>query len=72
MNIRNRLQRLTGEKPVEEGVARQEDKSRAEEIRTLRERVDAVLSRRPEGLRNQVPQLGRGRGVPLEEVVPGI
>ena len=71
MNIRNRLQRLTGEKPVEEGAVRQDDKSRAEEIRTLRERVDAILLRRPEGQRNEAPRFGRGSSVPLEDLVPG-
>jgi uncharacterized protein YprB with RNaseH-like and TPR domain len=71
MSVLNRLQRLTGEKKVESGTVRPGDGSRAEEIRALRERIDAVLSRRPEGRKAAPQPSGRGRGVPLEELVPG-
>ena len=64
MTLISRLQRLTGEGGKEGG------QTRAEEISRLRERVDAILSRRPEGARPS-PSSGRGRGVPLEELVPG-
>ncbi|MCE5265686.1 MAG: ribonuclease H-like domain-containing protein [Deltaproteobacteria bacterium] len=64
MSTLSRLQRLTGEDGKEGG------QERAEEIRRLRERVDAILSRRPEGVRPAAPA-GRGRGVPLEELVAG-
>ena len=69
MSVISRLQRLTGEKPS--GVARPGDGSRAEEVRLLRERIDAVLSRRPEGRKAEAPPSGRGRGVPLGDLVPG-
>ena len=64
MSVLSRLQRLTGEGGKDSG------QTRAEEISRLRERVDAILSRRPEGTRPASPP-GRGRGVPLEELVPG-
>jgi len=69
MSVISRLQRLTGEKPS--GVARPGDGSRAEEVHLLRERIDAVLSRRPEGRKAEAPPSGRGRGVPLGDLVPG-
>jgi len=71
MSVISRLQRLTGEKKVESGAAGPDDGVRAEEIRALRERVDAILSRRPEGRKAEAPPSGRGRGVPLEELIPG-
>lgn len=71
MGTKDRLQRLTGEKRMERGTAGPDGGSRAEEIRALRERVDAILSRRPEGRKAEAPTSGRGRGVPLEELVPG-
>ena len=70
MSVINRLQRLTGEGSKEAG-SRNRGSTRAEEIRTLRERIDAVLSRRPEGFTAGAPAAGRGRGIPLEELVPG-
>ncbi len=70
MSVITRLQRLTGEGNQGVGGKNPGDGSRAEGIRALRERVDAILSRRPEG-RKMSPSLGRGRGVPLEELVPG-
>ena len=71
MSVITRLQRLTGEKKGDRDGSRPGDRSRAEEIRALRERIDAVLSRRPEGRKAEAPPSGRGRGVPLEELVPG-
>src|SRR4030042_1235001 len=71
MSVMNRLQRLTGEKPADGGAARPGEGARAEEIRVLRERIDAVLSRRPEERRAENMPFGRGRGVPLEELVTG-
>ena len=75
MSLMNRLQRLTGESDTgddkKSGTTRQGEGPRSEEIRALRERIDAVLSRRPEGQRAWAPPAGRGRGVPLEELVPG-
>ncbi|MBU2261617.1 MAG: ribonuclease H-like domain-containing protein, partial [Proteobacteria bacterium] len=71
MSVISRLQRLTGEKPAEGGDARPGEGARAEEIRVLQERIDAVLSRRPEGRRVENMPFGRGRGVPLEELVTG-
>lgn len=67
----NRLRRLTGEKPADGGADRSGDGSRAEEIRALRARIDAVLSRRPEGRKAEASPAARGRGVPLEELIPG-
>ena len=71
MSVISRLQRLTGEKKVESGAVRPGDEARVEQIRALRERIDAVLSRRPEGRKAAAQPPGRGRGVPLEELVPG-
>jgi len=71
MKLMNRLERLTGEKKSEGGPAQSGQGSRADEIRVLRERVDALLSRRPEERGQPIPRPGRGRGVPLEELVPG-
>ncbi len=73
MSVLNRLQRLTGEAEKGDGrkagTAGQAEGERADQIRRLRERIDAVLSRRPEG------PAGRSgvqcRGIPLEEFVPG-
>jgi uncharacterized protein YprB with RNaseH-like and TPR domain len=70
MSVLNRLQRLTGEKKVESDAARKAEGPRAEEIRALRARIDAILTRRPEGAK-AAPSPGRGRGIPLEELVPG-
>jgi uncharacterized protein YprB with RNaseH-like and TPR domain len=71
MGVKDRLQRLTGEKSIDSGPTQTGDGSRAEELRTLRERIDAVLSRRPEGRLTETSPAARGRGVPLEELVPG-
>jgi uncharacterized protein YprB with RNaseH-like and TPR domain len=68
MSVITRLQRLTGEGDKEGGKS-SGDGARAEEIRALRERIDAVLSRRPEGPRAEGPPAVRG--VPLEELVSG-
>jgi uncharacterized protein YprB with RNaseH-like and TPR domain len=71
MGLMNRLERLTGDKKTDDGPKHPGDGSRADEIRALRERVDALLSRRPEERGAEAPYSGRGRGVPLEELVPG-
>jgi uncharacterized protein len=75
MGVMDRLGRLTGEgdrgSDKKSGAARQGEGPRAEEIRALRQRIDAVLSRQPEGRPRETPPAGRGRGVPLEELVPG-
>jgi uncharacterized protein YprB with RNaseH-like and TPR domain len=71
MSLMNRLERLTGDKKGEGGTAHPGEGSRADEIRALRERVDALLSHRSEARGPSVPPSGRGRGVPLEELVPG-
>jgi uncharacterized protein YprB with RNaseH-like and TPR domain len=70
MSVITRLQRLTGEGDTG-GGKNPGDGSRAEEIHALRERIDAVLSRRPEGRREETSPAARGRGVPLEDLVPG-
>jgi uncharacterized protein YprB with RNaseH-like and TPR domain len=75
MSLMNRLQRLTGESDrgsdKKSGAARQGEGPRSKEIRALRERIDAVLSRRPEGQKAWAPPAGRGRGVPLEDLISG-
>ncbi len=58
------MQRLTGEK--KEPVA---TPSRAEELSRLRQRVEDILSRRPEGYRKPAPP--RREAVHLEDLVPG-
>ena len=67
----NRLERLTGDKKSDGGTTQPGEGSRADEIRALRERVDALLSRRSEERGQSAPPSGRSRGVPLEELVPG-
>jgi uncharacterized protein len=69
MGVISRLQRLTGEGPEASG-GQGEPQAKAEELARLRARIDAVLSRRPEGQR-AAQSAGRGRGVPLGELVPG-
>jgi uncharacterized protein YprB with RNaseH-like and TPR domain len=71
MGLMNRLERLTGDKKTNDGPTQPGDGSRAEEIRALRERVDALLSRRAEVRGKEIAPSGPGRGVPLEELVPG-
>jgi uncharacterized protein YprB with RNaseH-like and TPR domain len=71
MSVISRLQRLTGEQSEEGGPSRPGDGSRAEEIRALRARMEAVLSRRPEGRRAEASAHARGGAVPLEALVPG-
>ena len=66
MSVISRLQRLTGEGSKESG-----GRAKAEQLSRLRERIDAVLSRRPEGRKAEAPPSGRGRGVPLGDLVPG-
>lgn len=66
MSVISRLHRLTGEGGKEGG-----EQEKAEQLSRLRERVDAILSRRPEGQKAPAQPHGRGRGVPLEELVPG-
>jgi uncharacterized protein YprB with RNaseH-like and TPR domain len=73
MSVINRLQRLTGEAEKGDGkkagTVGQSEGERADQIRRLRERIDAVLSHRPEG--PGARPAARGRGIPLEEFVPG-
>ena len=66
MSVISRLQRLAGESDKESG-----GQNKAEQLSRLRERIDAVLSRRPEGRKAEAPPPARGCGVPLEELVPG-
>ncbi len=76
MSLRDRLGRLTGEdKSRDRGdsaVSRIDGGAGGDRTRALRERIDAILSRRPEGpaAGAQSPLRG-GRGVPLEELVSG-
>jgi hypothetical protein len=70
MSVISRLQRLTGEgskDPDKENG----DQAKAEELARLRAWINAVLSRRPEGQKKEAQSTVRGRGVPLEELVPG-
>jgi uncharacterized protein YprB with RNaseH-like and TPR domain len=71
MKLMNRLERLTGDKQSDGGARKLREASRADEIRALRERVDVLLSRRPEERGQSGLRSGRSRGVPLEELVPG-
>ncbi len=71
MKLMNRLERLTGDKKSEAGTTHLGEASRADEIRALRERVDALLCRRSEERVQSGPPSGRSRGVPLQELVPG-
>jgi uncharacterized protein YprB with RNaseH-like and TPR domain len=76
MSVIKRLHRLTGEGD-KEGVgnsdtAGQAGEQRVDQIRALRERIDAVLSRRPEGRKEESSPAARGRGVPLDELISGV
>ncbi len=75
MSVINRLKRLTGENDKgggrETDAVRPGDGQRTEEIRALRERIEAVLARRPAGSRAGELTAARGRGVPLEDLVSG-
>jgi len=70
MSVITRLQRLTGE-ASKEPAKEDGTKAKEEELVRLRARIDAVLSRRPEGQKTSMPQPVRGWGVPLEELVSG-
>ena len=70
MGTRDRLQRLTGEITTERGTEHGSEGPRAAEIRALRERIEAILARRPESSKTAPPSM-RTRGVPLEDLVPG-
>ena len=70
MSVRGRLQRLTGE--TTNGGNDSREGSRAEDISALRERIEAILSRRPEAGQGGVSPSFRGRGVALEDLVPGV
>ncbi len=70
MSVISRLQRLTGEGPKAPD-GENSGQTKAEELIRLRARIDAILSRRPEGQRAEAQSIARGRGVPLEELVPG-
>jgi uncharacterized protein YprB with RNaseH-like and TPR domain len=70
MSLISRLQRLTSEslkKPGRENGGQ----TKAEELGRLRARLDAILSRQPEGQRTEAQSNLRGQSIPLEEVVPG-
>jgi uncharacterized protein len=69
MSVITRLQRLTGEGDQGDGK-KSGDSQRAEQIRALRERIDAVVARRPEGQKAATPS-GRSSSVPLEDLVSG-
>jgi hypothetical protein len=71
MSLMNRVERLTGDKKTAGDTARPEEGSRADEIRALRERVEGLLCRRSEERKQDTPPSGWGRGVLLEELVPG-
>jgi len=64
MSIKNRLQRLTGEEKKEDGPA-----DRDETLSRLRQRVEAIMSRRPGGPGQ--PASPRSGAVRLEDLVPG-
>ncbi|MDD5168300.1 MAG: ribonuclease H-like domain-containing protein [Syntrophales bacterium] len=65
MSVKNRLQRLTGEKETPPETA----PSKVEELSKIRQRVEAILSRRPEG---RAPMdRPRGHAIPLEDLIPG-
>ncbi len=70
MSIVSRLQRLTGE-DRKQPAGENSGQAKSEELVRLRARIDAILSRRPEG-QKKGRQPDRPRGcVPLEELVPG-
>ncbi len=66
MSVLKRLQRLTGEEQTAPG-----ESGRSAELSDLRKRIDAVLSRRPEGRMMPSPASFRGPSLPLEECVSG-
>ena len=70
MSVISRLQLLTGEDPKAPG-GENGGQNKAEAQVRLRARIDAILSQRPEGQRTEAQPTGRGRCVPLEELVPG-
>jgi hypothetical protein len=69
MSVIDRLQRPIGEKAPSKPAAPREGE-RAEEIRALRARIEAVLTRRPEGRIAETDGV-RGGAVPPETLVPG-
>ncbi len=70
MSVISRLHRLTGEDRKASG-GNNDGRSKAEQLASLRARIDAILSRRPEGQKTKPRSTGRGGFVPLEELVPG-
>ena len=70
MSVISRLQRLTGEGPKAPG-GENGGQAKAEELVRLRARIDAILSRRPEGQSADTQSTARDRGVPLENLVTG-
>ncbi|MEI7672449.1 MAG: ribonuclease H-like domain-containing protein, partial [Deltaproteobacteria bacterium] len=70
MSVISRLQRLTGEGPKAPEKENGEQ-AKAEKLARRRARINAVLSRRPEGQKKEAQSTVRGRGVPLEKLVPG-
>ncbi len=79
MSVIKRLHRLTGEAAVPPGEVpvpgggrtRGGESPRAAELGDLRKRIDAVLARRPESLRESSPSSFHGPSRPLEECVSG-
>lgn len=70
MSVISRLQHLTGEGPKAPG-GENGGQAKAEELVRLRARIDAILSRRPEGQSADTQSTARDRGVPLENLVTG-
>ena len=69
MSVIDRLHRLTGEKTQKKTSPL--EGSRAEEIRTLRARIEAIVNRRTEERGPVVRAEGQGGLVPLEALLPG-
>jgi len=70
MSVISRLQRLTGEGSKAPG-GEKGAQAKTEELARLRARMDAILSRRPQGQRTGMQPAGHGRSVPLETLIPG-
>ena len=64
MGLKDRLHRLTGEEKKDD-----ESLSKAEALSKLRQRVEAIMSRRPAGYAKAAAP--KGRAVKLEDLVPG-
>jgi uncharacterized protein len=69
MSVISRLQRLTGE--GDKALGDNARQTKAEELVRLQARIDAILSRGPEGQRTEAKSTRRGHCIPLEELFPG-